>query len=152
MASGMAGKLDEIVGGLGRKVLELSQDKWMKLALSILIDLIGILSYIIPVVRRWMNALHTFILSGLYCTLSQSLGLAVPSTSLCVHGQRGPRASRWNAVRKTGKARLILVFLTRNSCPRPALVYDTTAGRDHRRVLGTAVGAAGVPALRELPP
>jgi hypothetical protein len=112
MASGMAGKMDEIVGGLGRKVLELSQDKWMKLALSILIDLIGILSYIIPVVRRWMNALHAFILSGLYCTLSQSLGLAVPSTSLCAHGQRGPRASRWNAVIKTRRASLIMVFLT----------------------------------------
>ena len=33
------------------KVLELSQDKWMKLAISILIDIIGILTFLIPVVR-----------------------------------------------------------------------------------------------------
>jgi len=47
----MAGKMDEILSRLGDKVLVLSQDKWVRLSLSILIDLIGILSYIIPVVR-----------------------------------------------------------------------------------------------------
>jgi hypothetical protein len=50
MASAAASKMDEIVSGLGQKVLELSQDKWMKLAISILIDIIGILSFLIPVV------------------------------------------------------------------------------------------------------
>jgi hypothetical protein len=33
-------------------VVELSQDKWMKLAISILIDIIGILTFLIPVVRQ----------------------------------------------------------------------------------------------------
>ena len=59
MASGMAGKMDDLVSGLGQKVLELSQDKWMKLALSILIDLIGILSYIIPVVSVFLSLFHS---------------------------------------------------------------------------------------------
>ena len=47
----MAGKMDEILSRLGDNLLVLSQDKWVRLSLSILIDLIGILSYIIPVVR-----------------------------------------------------------------------------------------------------
>jgi hypothetical protein len=45
-------KMDEFVSGLGNKVVELSQDKWMKLAISMLIDIIGILTFLIPVVRR----------------------------------------------------------------------------------------------------
>ena len=45
-------KMDELIGGLGSKLVELSQDKWMKLAISILIDIIGILTYLIPVVRQ----------------------------------------------------------------------------------------------------
>ena len=44
--------MDELIGGLGSKLVELSQDKWMKLAISILIDIIGILTYLIPVVRQ----------------------------------------------------------------------------------------------------
>jgi hypothetical protein len=44
--------MDEFIGGLGSKVVELSQDKWMKLAISILIDIIGILTFLIPVVRQ----------------------------------------------------------------------------------------------------
>jgi hypothetical protein len=51
MATPLAHKVDEVISGLGAKVVELSQNKWMKLAISILIDIIGILSYIIPVVR-----------------------------------------------------------------------------------------------------
>ena len=47
----MAGKMDEILSRFGDNLLVLSQDKWVRLSLSILIDLIGILSYIIPVVR-----------------------------------------------------------------------------------------------------
>ena len=43
--------MDEFIGGLGNKVVELSQDKWMKLAISMLIDIIGILTFLIPVVR-----------------------------------------------------------------------------------------------------
>ncbi len=43
--------MDEFVSGLGNKVVELSQDKWMKLAISMLIDIIGILTFLIPVVR-----------------------------------------------------------------------------------------------------
>lgn len=40
----MAGKMDEILSRLGDNLLVLSQDKWVRLSLSILIDLIGILS------------------------------------------------------------------------------------------------------------
>ena len=50
MASAAANKMDEFVSGLGNKVVEMSQDKWMKLAISILIDIVGILTFLIPVV------------------------------------------------------------------------------------------------------
>jgi hypothetical protein len=43
--------MDAMLSGMGAKIVELSQDKWMKLAISILIDIIGILTFLIPVVR-----------------------------------------------------------------------------------------------------
>jgi|ERR1712166_143943 len=55
MASAAANKMDEFVSGIGQKVLDLSQDKWMKLAISILIDIIGILTFLIPVIAEVMD-------------------------------------------------------------------------------------------------
>merc|ERR1712205_199952 len=53
--SAAAQKMDEFVSGLGNKVVELSQDKWMKLAISMLIDIIGILTFLIPVLAEVMD-------------------------------------------------------------------------------------------------
>ena len=44
-------KMDEMIRGLGQKVVELGQDKWTKLAISVLIDIIGVMTFLIPVVR-----------------------------------------------------------------------------------------------------
>ena len=43
--------MDEMIRGLGQKVVELGQDKWTKLAISVLIDIIGVMTFLIPVVR-----------------------------------------------------------------------------------------------------
>ena len=124
MASGMAGKMDEIVSGLGQKVLELSQDKWVKLALSILIDLIGILSYIIPLVR-WRAAF----------SIPQMWGVAVGHVQ-AFPGIRGHK----NVGRVHGRSNFL----------RFRAAFPGAVGGGHRRLLGAAFGTAGVSALREL--
>merc|ERR1712216_369908 len=47
--------MDAMLSGMGAKIVELSQDKWMKLAISILIDIIGILTFLIPVLAEMMD-------------------------------------------------------------------------------------------------
>ena len=49
--------LDGFVRGIGDKVVSLSRDKWWKLAISILIDLIGLLSFIIPVLAEIIDVI-----------------------------------------------------------------------------------------------
>jgi hypothetical protein len=47
LSSGIA----HMIATVGVRVVELSRDKWWKLALSLLIDFIGFMSYFIPLVR-----------------------------------------------------------------------------------------------------
>jgi hypothetical protein len=47
LSSGIA----QMISTVGVRVVELSRDKWWKLALSIIIDFIGFMSYLIPLVR-----------------------------------------------------------------------------------------------------
>uniref|UniRef100_A0A7S0VU74 Uncharacterized protein n=1 Tax=Hemiselmis tepida TaxID=464990 RepID=A0A7S0VU74_9CRYP len=51
--SGMGERVTGFVAGLGDRVVELSRDKWWKLALSIMIDIIGILTFLIPILGEF---------------------------------------------------------------------------------------------------
>mmetsp|Transcript_54306 Transcript_54306/g.128589 ORF Transcript_54306/g.128589 Transcript_54306/m.128589 type:complete len:124 (-) Transcript_54306:73-444(-) len=47
--------MEKMLSGVGDKVIELSRDKWYKLVFSILIDIIGIMTYLIPLLAELMD-------------------------------------------------------------------------------------------------
>mmetsp|Transcript_67373 Transcript_67373/g.166407 ORF Transcript_67373/g.166407 Transcript_67373/m.166407 type:complete len:132 (+) Transcript_67373:42-437(+) len=49
----LPGRVASFVQGLGEKVILLSRDKWWKLALSIMIDIMGFMSYFLPVLGEF---------------------------------------------------------------------------------------------------
>ncbi|KAJ1494639.1 hypothetical protein T484DRAFT_1765008 [Baffinella frigidus] len=53
--SGLAQSMEKMLSGVGDKVIELSRDKWYKLVFSILIDIIGIMTYLIPLLAELMD-------------------------------------------------------------------------------------------------
>mmetsp|Transcript_34117 Transcript_34117/g.53200 ORF Transcript_34117/g.53200 Transcript_34117/m.53200 type:complete len:133 (+) Transcript_34117:59-457(+) len=52
---GMANKVEAVVKGLGEYVIQLSRDKWAKLVISVLIDIMGFLTYFIPVLAEFLD-------------------------------------------------------------------------------------------------
>jgi hypothetical protein len=77
--------VDGFVRGIGDKVVTLSRNKWWKLALSILIDLIGLLSFLIPLLAEVIDVfwapLSALLIFQLYGSSLLS-GIAVIEESL----------------------------------------------------------------------
>ena len=53
--SSSSGGIDGFVRSLGDKVVSLSRDKWWKLIISIVLDLIGLISFLIPVLAELID-------------------------------------------------------------------------------------------------
>ena len=54
-SSSSSGGIDGFVRSLGDKVVSLSRDKWWKLIISIVLDLIGLISFLIPVLAELID-------------------------------------------------------------------------------------------------
>ena len=54
-SGGLASTVEGAIKGLGETVVQLSRDKWAKLVISVLIDIIGFLTYFIPVIAEFLD-------------------------------------------------------------------------------------------------